>query len=598
MSQKSRISEKWLKAAAVGSLWASIEIVLGSFLHNLRFPMAGTLLSFMSVGLMVSFLRMWPVKGLIWRAGLICALMKSISPSAVILGPMTGILLEAFLMEGFIRLAGINLTGMILGGMAGVFSALVHKVINLLILYGWNLASLFDNLVRFASKQIGFEDVGAARLLLLLSLFYLVAGALAALMGWKIAGGISPVTAPVSAPAAGKPLSRLFQYTDPRRFSVLLLVIHLAALTGILLAMNRMPAWSWLSLSLIYLGFTLWRYRRGLRQLMRPRLWIQLLLITLLASIFLQGIGSGNLFAWEGVKAGLIMNLRAMLLLTGFSAIGTELRNPVIKAILYRRGFASLYQSLGLAFSILPQLLEEIGTPHKHNIRSGAMIRKVLERADSVYRQILEIDRSLPPVFLIVGHREEGKTRFLKEVVERLETGDWRLESGADIDKVEVGGFCSEGVHNEAGERTGYRIRECGGSEAILFCKSGEEDGSERVGKYNINPEGLKAGLMWLSPERVKNSGVVIIDEMGPLELSGRGWAPAIERLLSECPKPMIWTVRRSLAEKMARKWTVGPVMVWDVSKTTPEQAIRDLLAVLTEPRPDNENCTKGVDFF
>jgi hypothetical protein len=31
----------WLKASVVGSIWASIEIILGSFLHNLRFLEGG-----------------------------------------------------------------------------------------------------------------------------------------------------------------------------------------------------------------------------------------------------------------------------------------------------------------------------------------------------------------------------------------------------------------------------------------------------------------------------------------------------------------------------------------------------------------------------
>jgi hypothetical protein len=30
----------WLKAAVVGSLWGASEIVLGSFLHNLKYPSA------------------------------------------------------------------------------------------------------------------------------------------------------------------------------------------------------------------------------------------------------------------------------------------------------------------------------------------------------------------------------------------------------------------------------------------------------------------------------------------------------------------------------------------------------------------------------
>ena len=39
----------WLKAAVVGSIWASIEIILGSFLHNLKIPLSGTILSFIAM---------------------------------------------------------------------------------------------------------------------------------------------------------------------------------------------------------------------------------------------------------------------------------------------------------------------------------------------------------------------------------------------------------------------------------------------------------------------------------------------------------------------------------------------------------------------
>ena len=74
----------WLKAAVLGGLWASIEIIIGSFFHNLRLPFAGTILAANATILMVAFYQMWPEKGLIWRAGLIAALMKSISPSAII----------------------------------------------------------------------------------------------------------------------------------------------------------------------------------------------------------------------------------------------------------------------------------------------------------------------------------------------------------------------------------------------------------------------------------------------------------------------------------------------------------------------------------
>ena len=117
---------RWLQASVVGSLWASIEIILGSFMHNLQMPFAGTLLAMLSVMLLTAFHQRWRVKGLFWRAGLICALMKSISPSAILLGPMTGILAEALLLELVVRIAGANIVGYLLGGAVAVSSAIIH----------------------------------------------------------------------------------------------------------------------------------------------------------------------------------------------------------------------------------------------------------------------------------------------------------------------------------------------------------------------------------------------------------------------------------------------------------------------------------------
>ena len=65
------VKDIWLKASVVGSLWASVEIIAGSFFHNLRIPMAGTILAMISVMIMVAFHQIWKEKGLFWRAGLI-----------------------------------------------------------------------------------------------------------------------------------------------------------------------------------------------------------------------------------------------------------------------------------------------------------------------------------------------------------------------------------------------------------------------------------------------------------------------------------------------------------------------------------------------
>ena len=111
-----KIHQRWQKAALLGSVWASLEIVVGSFLHNMTFPFTGTILSGLGIALLIAGHSLWKEKGIVWRAGLICAVMKSVSPSAVIFGPMIGIAAEAFIVEIAIRMLGANAFGYIIGG--------------------------------------------------------------------------------------------------------------------------------------------------------------------------------------------------------------------------------------------------------------------------------------------------------------------------------------------------------------------------------------------------------------------------------------------------------------------------------------------------
>jgi hypothetical protein len=136
MNQKSKkLSPIWLKAAMLGSVWGSIEIIVGSFLHNLRIPFAGTVLAAIGVCLLVAGQFIWNERGLIWRAGLICALMKSISPSAVIIGPMIGIFSEALVLELFARSFRGASIGLLIGGGIAACLPFLQVLIGLLITF-------------------------------------------------------------------------------------------------------------------------------------------------------------------------------------------------------------------------------------------------------------------------------------------------------------------------------------------------------------------------------------------------------------------------------------------------------------------------------
>ena len=139
MNPERKLSVTWLKAAVLGCLWASSEIVLGSFLHNLRVPFSSIFLTSIGIILLISVSFQWKDKGLIWRSGLICALMKSVSPSAVIFGPMIAILSEALLLEFSVRIAGKNVVGFMLGSLLAMSWNFFQKIANYLIFYGFSI---------------------------------------------------------------------------------------------------------------------------------------------------------------------------------------------------------------------------------------------------------------------------------------------------------------------------------------------------------------------------------------------------------------------------------------------------------------------------
>lgn len=360
------IDDIWLKAAVAGGLWASVEIILGSFLHNLRVPMAGSVLASFGIVLMVAFFRIWPEGGLIWRAGLICALMKSVSPSAVILGPMTGILMEALLLEAGIALVGRNLAGYLFGGALALFSALLHKVISLLILYGLNIVTIYLNLFQFAARQINIPEADPWQIILALSGIYLIAGALAAFAGYLI-GGRSAKAIPVEVPATAgfglEPGPDIFEPSEGK-FSLLLFFMHISAIPAGLILINHTGRPLAYPLLILYTGFCILYYKRTIRRFKKPLFWFQLLVIAILAAIFLESTGDGMpSLNWRGVLAGIDMNIRAVLVVAGFSALSTELKNPVITRFLFRKGFSQLYLAISLAFRALPAMMEEISRP-------------------------------------------------------------------------------------------------------------------------------------------------------------------------------------------------------------------------------------------
>ncbi len=385
---KEKPHDLWLRAAVVGGLWASIEIIIGSFLHNTRLPFAGSILAFAGTVLLIGFYQIWPYKGLILRAGLITAIMKSVSPSAIIFGPMTGILLEAILIELVLNLVGKNLISFMLAGILSISSALFHKIFSIIIFYGFNLVKIYVNIINFGLKQLGFRPASEFQILCFLLVFYISFGILAGWLGALI--GKKALSLRNNLPADIKPnssSSEFFSIDENHKTSIPLLFFHILSVPLGLFLINfhfEMAGYLFIASYILAIGIT---YRKALRRLRKPVFWSQLIVIVLLSALFWNfGQPDHQWFSREGFVIGFEMLIRALFIVIAFSAISVELLNEHVRNFLVRIGFGQFYKSLGMAFgalpvmiSLLPKTKEIIRTPIQSLLKPLIMADQWLE---------------------------------------------------------------------------------------------------------------------------------------------------------------------------------------------------------------------------
>ncbi len=153
-----------------------------------------------------------------------------------------------------------------------------------------------------------------------------------------------------------------FGFDKEQKFSVFLLWFNILFVVVGMIVINYFGLIYGAIIALLYVVFSAIRYKNAFRQFRRPFLWLQLVILTILASLFYTESGESSLFNIEGLLIGLNMSVRAVIVILGFSSISVELRNPIVKTVLYKRGFSQLYNSLGLAFSALPSEKKRITT--------------------------------------------------------------------------------------------------------------------------------------------------------------------------------------------------------------------------------------------
>jgi len=568
-----KLSEKWIKASIAGTIWAASEIVLGSFLHNLRIPFSGNILTAIGIVILISISYIWTEKGLFWRAGIICALMKTMSPSAVIFGPMIAIFSEAVLLEFSVRLLGRTIAGYLLGSMLAMSWNLFQKIANYIIYYGANIIEVYNNLLKFAQKQLNIQTdivwLPIIILLIIFALFGLLAGVIGIITGRKLLR--QPVTDFTG--VSNEKVKELPKKPEIKfNYSILWLLADVALIIGSFFILNYTTwiVWS-LSISGIIVIWSL-RYKRALRQLSKPKFWIFFVLITLLTAFAFSKAQTGE-YSWQqGLLTGFQMNFRAAVIIVGFSVLGTELYNPVVRDFFRKTSFKNVPLAMELSVESLPSFIENI-PDFKTLIKNPVSIfYHVLSQADGRLSEIKRKNASANRVFIVTGSVGEGKTTFAKNLIEFFREKN-----------ISTVGIISERVMTGS-LTTGYDLVNIETGEKKVFLRQNEECGSEKIGRFTICPEGLAMGRAALHSLVPRENRIIIIDEVGLLELQDKGWSECLKKLLQVQGNSILLSVRDKFVNEVKIKFDLGDVITFNIIETDYFDAGRLIMEKIPHP--------------
>lgn len=570
MNPERKLSTTWLKAAVLGCLWASSEIVLGSFLHNLKVPFSSIFLTSIGIILLVSISFKWKDKGLIWRSGLICALMKSVSPSAVIFGPMIAILSEALLLELSVRLIGKNMVGFLVGSLLAMSWNFFQKIANYIIFYGFNIVDLYASMVKFAEKQLHMNFDSVWMPIIVLWILYLFFGALSAGIGIYIGKTALAKSIPmVSADRRRMADIKAKSKTPGLNYSLWWLTFNFVGMILVLLLMNFAGIFWWIAGGITMIAVWVVRYKSALRPLMKPKFWIFFVVITMLSSYLFARFQSGGLLLTDGLLIGLQMNFRAALMIVGFSVVGKELSNPVIQNFFIRTSFRQLPLALEIAFETLPFVIAN-SPPVKNIFRNpvGA-IRQIVGQSEFWLEKVALTMKKKRNVIIITGEIGSGKTTLISGISSRLK------DAG-----IKTGGIIAPAIYQNE-NKTGYYIVDIATVTKMRLSQIAEIEGMPRVGKYFFIAEALDFGRNALSSESNREAQVVLIDEIGAWELQGQGWASSMNDLIINCEMPLVITVRESFLELIIENWMFQNPIIIQAHTTSVNEAFDEIITCI-----------------
>jgi nucleoside-triphosphatase len=162
--------------------------------------------------------------------------------------------------------------------------------------------------------------------------------------------------------------------------------------------------------------------------------------------------------------------------------------------------------------------------------------------------------------YLLTGKPGTGKTTLIRQAI-----------AGPGI---KAGGFYTEEIRS-SGVRQGFRIITLDGQEAILSHV--DTPGRYRVGKYGVDVANLESIGVTAIERAIEESDLIVIDEIGKMELFSAGFREAVLRAISSGKKVLgtIMLKPNDFADMIKQR---PGVKVVEVTRDNHQQILKEII--------------------
>jgi nucleoside-triphosphatase THEP1 len=146
---------------------------------------------------------------------------------------------------------------------------------------------------------------------------------------------------------------------------------------------------------------------------------------------------------------------------------------------------------------------------------------------------------------IITGDVQSGKSTLAAKLVKFL------ADRG-----VAMAGILALGLWKDD-QRQGFDLVDLKTNEITPLARRRTDPDDTSITPFKFFDGGMAAGEKALEATRCRDAAVIMVDEVGKLELKGKGWAPSLDPLLSIGSAVHIWIVRESLVAEVCKRWNI-----------------------------------------